>query len=571
MRRRKIFLPLVAIVSLTAAGCQTPKTPPSGPLNPATFDTPSTVANKDFLNRQKYDPWKLSLATPQVKPTYAYIADGHTACLVDAKGNVVRKFVAGHYVGNVLTQTVGANVDPNPASNDVNSSSTFPQELDLRTGQLTTHTNGQGTVFTDPDVKPRDWAKMWSTSDIVIGGDDEAQQVVHANMFYLLSSTYAGSDHSIPPMGLSTSIYGGHIFWDADTWMFPALIAQHPEDAKSIVDYRFKRLAQAKKNAQAHGFPGAEYPWESAVTGEEVAPREFAQERHITADVAMAAWQYYLWTGDLGYLKSEGWPIIQANAQYWANRATKGADGAYHILKVLPPDETAGPVDDDAYTNGVVRASLQAAAQAAKLAGASADPLWSIIAAKIVIPVDRTLGFPAEHVDMKPTMKAKQADTLLLLYPLNADYNASTQGKMLDFYREHTIPTGPAMTSCINAVISARLGRGQQSLDDFHDAYRPFERGPWDAFSEKRTTSNVYFMTGMAGALQSVIYGFAGLQAVPAGLKGVGRKIAGDSVASLYANPHLPPGWTSLELQGVKFRGKTVDLSIGQGNTVSVK
>lgn len=573
MLRRRIFLASTAVLALT--GCQSPSSTPSSssPSVSTTTGNPSSAANQEFLGRKGYDPWKLTVSTGDPHPTYAYVSDGRTACLVDGSGKCIRKYAAGHYVNNILATTVGPPPDANPIreAGEIYGGPTSPQTYDLQTGTLTTLQGGQPVAFSDPDLKPRDWAKLWSTSDIVIDGDPEAQQVVHANMFYLLSSTYPGSDNSIPPMGLSTSIYGGHIFWDADTWMFPALIAQHPADARGIVDYRFKTLAQAEKNARAHGFPGAEYAWESASTGAEVAPAEFAKERHITADVALAAWNYYLWTGDQKYLKTEGWPILQASAQYWAKRATLGPDGAYHIKQVLPPDETAGLVDDDAYTNGAVRAALTAAVQAAKLAGASADPVWSTIAAKLVIPMDKTLGFPAEYAGMKPQIQAKQADTLLLVYPLNASYDASTEGKMLDFYRSHTIPTGPAMTSCIHAVIAARLGRGQQSLDDFHDAYRPFERSQWDAFSEKRSTSNVYFMTGMAGALQSVLYGFAGLQVVPNGQAGVGKKIAGDSVASLYADPHLPPGWGKLEIQGIQFRGKTIDMTVGSGNTVSVR
>ena len=219
-----------------------------------------------------------------------------------------------------------------------------------------------------------DWPHIWQTSDIVIDGDPEAQQVTHANLFYLLSSTFPGSTYSIPPMGLSSNVYGGHIFWDADVWMLPALIVQHPEYAKPIVDYRFKLLAQAKKNAKAHGYAGAEYPWESADTGKEEAPGEFAQERHITADVAFAAWQWYLWTGDNAYLKREGWPLLQATAQYWVSRVTKGTDGKYHIKGVLSPDETAGLVDDDAYTNAVVRYNLQAATRAAAAGRADRRP-----------------------------------------------------------------------------------------------------------------------------------------------------------------------------------------------------
>ena len=141
---------------------------------------------------------------------------------------------------------------------------------------------------------------------------------------------------------------------------------------------------------------------------------------------------------------------------------------------------------------------------------------------------------------------------------------------MLDFYAAHTSANGPAMTTSIQAVIAARLGMAQESLDQFHASYRPFERGPWDAFAEKRTSNRVYFCTGMAGCLQSVLYGFAGLQVSEAGHAAEGTKLAGDSVASLYANPHLPPGWSGLTVKGIHFRGKTLDLIISAGNKVSV-
>ena len=95
-------------------------------------------------------------------------------------------------------------------------------------------------------------------------------------------------------------------------------------------------------------------------------------------------------------------------------------------------------------------------------------------------------------------------------------------------------------------------------------------RGPWDAFAEKRTSNRVYFCTGMGGCLQSVLYGFAGLQVVEPGQKGQGTKIAGDGEASLYADPHLPPGWGGLTVKGVRFRGKTFDLTVTPGNKVTV-
>ena len=40
-------------------------------------------------------------------------------------------------------------------------------------------------------------------------------------LFYLLASAGEGTALGIPPMGLSSGGYYGHIFWDSDTWMFP--------------------------------------------------------------------------------------------------------------------------------------------------------------------------------------------------------------------------------------------------------------------------------------------------------------------------------------------------------------
>src|SRR5581483_4774507 len=124
----------------------------------------------------------------------------------------------------------------------------------------------------------------------------ELQRVVHALLFYLLASVREGSAESIPPMGLSSAGYYGHIFWDADTWMFPALVALHPELARSVVAFRVRSLGAARRNARANGYRGAMYPWESDERGREATPRFAWQnarwENHVTADVAPARWQY---------------------------------------------------------------------------------------------------------------------------------------------------------------------------------------------------------------------------------------------------------------------------------------
>jgi len=565
-------IPFLAAACLPLAGChQTPSQPTD--TAPSPHDE-AIAANQLFLNQKTFDPWVLKSSDANNQTPF-YASNGRVSYLVSSTGEAKSGFRAGSYQGGQLepldqVAILGANGYGIRA--DI-TAIPYVQQLDMQIGEFKTR-DGQGNGIIvrhlDDDIQ-RNWQSLWQTSDIVINGDPEAQQVTHANLFYLLSSTYPGSDHSIPPMGLSSDIYGGHIFWDAEVWMMPALIVQHPDYAKSIIDYRFKTLGQAEKNAKLHGFAGAEYPWESADTGAEMAPAEFAQERHITADVGWATWEYYLWTGDKAYLAKEGGPVLSATAAYWVSRVSLGADGKYHILKVLSPDETADVVSDDAYTNGVVQANLQAAVSAAKTLGQTADPRWKTVADGLYFPYDKSRGIPAENAaPMTNRFSAKQADTLLLVYPLNKPFDPQTAGRMLDFYTAHTIKNGPAMTGSMQAIVAAKLGRGQASLDQFHDSYRPFERGPWDAFAEKRTSNRVYFCTGMGGCLQSVLYGFAGLQVVEAGQKGTGTKIAGDSIAALYADPHLPPGWGGLTIKGVRFHGKCYDVAVAPGNKVSV-
>ncbi|HEX5323236.1 MAG TPA: hypothetical protein VFW40_05575, partial [Capsulimonadaceae bacterium] len=499
MRRRLIFL---AFALLFIAGCNKPESgtsPTSGGLGGGPH-AQVQAENQAFLNQKNFDPWVLASLNPS-NGLAVYLSNGKKGITLGPTGQPLALYQAGHYTPTgVLAQSSPPALASLPAKSSP-PGGTYIQTLNLQTGTLSMR-SAQGV--TDLCLASDGyWPKFWKTSDIEIDGDPEAQQVTHANMFYLASSTYAGSDHSIPPMGLSSNVYDGHIFWDAEIWMFPALIAQHPDLAKSIVDYRFKLLPQAMKNAALHGFKGAEYPWESAADGKEEAPAEFAKERHITADVAYAAWQYYLWTGDKDYLKKEGWPILQATADYWLSRAKKGPDGAYHIDDVLPPDETAEDVSDDAWTNAIVQYNLRAAYQAAILTnnapvGSILPPppysQWKTVADKIALPFDKTQGIYLEYAGVGPgRLMAKQADTQMLIYPLNVPMSDAVAGKTLDYCLQHTINVGPAMTSSINAIVAARLGRAQQSLDLFRDSYRPFERGPWDAFSEKRTTDNVYF------------------------------------------------------------------------------
>jgi trehalose/maltose hydrolase-like predicted phosphorylase len=108
------------------------------------------------------------------------------------------------------------------------------------------------------------WQELWA-GRIDVRGNPALATEVNASEFYLWSSTRDGSDWSISPAGLSSNDYNGHIFWDAETWMYPSLLAQHPTLAAGLNAYRYQRLGAAEAHAKATGYSGARFPWESAL------------------------------------------------------------------------------------------------------------------------------------------------------------------------------------------------------------------------------------------------------------------------------------------------------------------
>ena len=115
------------------------------------------------------------------------------------------------------------------------------------------------------------WQALWAGRIDVLGNPVLATEV-NASEFYLWASTRDGGDWSISPAGLSSNAYNGHIFWDAETWMYPSLLAQHPDLAAGIDMYRYHRLGAAEAHAAATGYAGARFPWESALDGTEQVP-----------------------------------------------------------------------------------------------------------------------------------------------------------------------------------------------------------------------------------------------------------------------------------------------------------
>lgn len=388
------------------------------------------------------------------------------------------------------------------------------------------------------------WEKLWE-SDIQIEGDLASQRAVRSALYHLYSFARKGTAYSLSPMGLSGLGYNGHIFWDTELWMYPPLLVLQPEMAKSLLEYRFERLGAAKQNAFAHGYDGAMFPWESAEDGSEDTPVWALTgpfQQHITATVGWAFWKYYQVTKDKEWLATRGYPMLKEVAKFWVSRVERNGPGRYEINNVIGANEWEENIDNNAFTNGMVKTVLEYAALAGEALGHVPDPDWRHVAANIPI-----LKFPDGTTRENATYDGviiKQGDVNLLAYPLKIVTKEEDIRKDLKYYEPKLSPTGPAMGGAILSVLYARLGDDQKAMEMFTKSYEPNELPPFKVLAETAGGTNPYFATGAGGMLQAVMFGIGGLDITDDGIKVLDTK--------------LPKKWKSLKIMGVGVEGKEV-------------
>jgi len=189
------------------------------------------------------------------------------------------------------------------------------------------------------------WQDRWRPSDVIVEGDDEVQQALRFAVYHLTSAANPDDESvSVGARGLTGDAYFGHVFWDTETYLLPFYTAAWPEAARAMLMYRYHTLPGARAKAEAMGYRGALYAWESADTGQETTPERVVgpdgamidiltgvMEHHISADIAYAVWHYWRATGDDDFFLCAGAEIMLETARFWASRAVPEADGKCHI------------------------------------------------------------------------------------------------------------------------------------------------------------------------------------------------------------------------------------------------
>ena len=289
------------------------------------------------------------------------------------------------------------------------------------------------------------------------------------------------------------------------------------------------------------------FPWESAFTGSEVCPGEIYSdyEQHITGDIAFAVKQFWLGSGDQRWLETEAFPLIQATAEFWASRVMyDNKTKAYVIFDVMPPDEDAEVVNNSAYTNTIAKMNLEFASEVLPNASES----WKTIAQHMYVPFDARLEYHPEYDGYYGT-QVKQADVILLGFPLMVNMSEQVRRNDLSFYEPRTNPRGPAMTKSMFALNWLDVGERVRAEKSFRESYVNAKQ-PFMVWTEGADGGGaVNFITGAGGFLQSVLFGYVGLR--------LRHK------SQLEFNPSLLPGTTEIRLLGVDYLGNAIDLLVG--------
>uniref|UniRef100_UPI0005940DA3 glycosyl hydrolase family 65 protein n=1 Tax=Gorillibacterium massiliense TaxID=1280390 RepID=UPI0005940DA3 len=451
------------------------------------------------------------------------------------------------------------------------------------------HEEGYDSLLQKHDAK---WTKLWKASDVVIDGDDEAQLALRYSLYHLLIIAPTHSDKvSIPARGLSGQVYKGAVFWDTEMFMLPFFLHTNPAIARNLVMYRCQTLDGARRKAAEYGFEGAFFAWESQDNGDDACTlfnvtdvftnrpmRTYFRDKqvHISADVAVAIWQYYTFTGDESILLEGGAETILECARFFHSYSYfNPTKDRYEILDVTGPDEYHERVNNNAFTSYMVKNTLEVALDAvALLEDRHADDLAALLSKldyvetlkqirvmneKLYVPqpggedglIEQFDGyFRLEEVGLKElksrvlipneywgggnglattTRILKQADVVLTMHRFKDRFSKEIKKANWEFYEPRT-EHGSSLSPCVYALVASDIGSPDW-------AYPYFKKtATIDMTGDSKQFVGTLYIGGThpaanGGAWMSAIQGFAGV---------------GFHDGAFHIDPALPQAWKSV-------------------------
>ncbi|WP_205622777.1 glycoside hydrolase family 65 protein [Paenibacillus wynnii] len=418
------------------------------------------------------------------------------------------------------------------------------------------------------------WKSKWQYADIVIKGDDQAQLSIRASLYHLIRSNAEKDDRvAICAKGYAGEAYFGRYFWDTEINLLPFFLHTNPQAARNLLLFRYNTLEGARRNAQNYGYRGARYAWESSLSGEEqCANWQYADhEIHITADIVYALYHYVRATGDDEFLEIYGIDILVETARYWCDRVDWNREGYCELLGVMGPDEYLPFTRNNAFTNRMVKFSLEqtvtcldslqvskpdsyaVAAERLELRPGERE-LFRHTAEKLRLPYDsRTELIPqsddfASYADVDfaalwtdrsrsfghfisqernyRSKALKQADVLELMLLFPKEFSQEQLKAAYDYYEPITTHDS-SLSVAVHGIVASWLNQ-KETAAKFLQRVMAI-----DLSLEKKGAAEGIHIANCGGLWQLIVYGFAGLTSAMWS-------------ETIQLQPRLPEGWEEL-------------------------
>jgi len=417
-------------------------------------------------------------------------------------------------------------------------------------------------------------ADHWHRSDVVVEGDDAAQQAIRWNLFQLAQATARAHEQGVAAKGVTAGGYDGHYFWDTEVYVLPYLASTSPDTARKLLRFRWKMLDHARARAAELSQVGALYPWRT-INGEEASAYYAAgtAQYHINAAVAYAIERYLNATADTDFLAHEGAEVLVETARLWADLGFYEHNGSerFRIHGVTGPDEYTTVVNDNLYTNVMARFNMRYAAWTYEFLAEWDPPAhealrrrtgvtdeevasWRRAAEAMYLPYDEDLGIHPQDegfLDREPWDFAgtppdryplllhyhplviyrfqvlKQADVVLAMHLRGQHFSREQKRRNFEYY--DPITTGDSsLSACVQSIVAAEVGHQQLAWDYFEQSLY------LDLADTHGNTADGVHIANAGGVWGAIVHGFAGMA---------------DTGEHLRFAPRLPGAWSS-----VRFR-----------------
>jgi alpha,alpha-trehalose phosphorylase len=386
---------------------------------------------------------------------------------------------------------------------------------------------------------------FWDTAYIKVDSDEFIESILNYNLYQINCSGGESSLHNIAAKGLSGEGYEGHYFWDTEIYLVPFFALTNPEKAKKLLMYRYRILDQARNEAINLGYTkGAKIPWRT-INGDETSPYYPAgsAQFHINSDVAYAIIKYFELTNDIEFMVNFGFELLFETARFLME-ALDYKKGADHLNGVTGPDEYTTVVDDNYYTNQMLKYhfkntydiynefkdDLYKVIQKIEVTDEEIEQIFDV-SNKINLPFDKELNIYAQDssflkkkkLDLKsiPDDKfplllnyhplylykhqvLKQADTLLSMVLLDFE-DESIYRDSFNYYEPITTHDS-SLSKCIYSIAAFKLGYEEIGSKYFKEVLET------DLLNNHKNTQHGLHVANLGGSYLGIVYGVLGLR-----------------------------------------------------------